>query len=94
MAASRSPALRLTILLFLLFLVLADLMPLGYMIALSSRGGAEPGGEGAWVWWSLAVVASLIRWLIDAHWLSDVLMGGAFGIACGLLAVAGIDWIG
>lgn len=50
--------------------------------------------EGGWVWWSLAVVASVIRWLIDAHWLSDVLMGGAFGIACGLLAVAGIGWIG
>ena len=49
--------------------------------------------EGAWVWWSLAVVASCIRWLIDAHWLSDVLVGVAFGIACGLLAVLGIGLI-
>ena len=45
--------------------------------------------EGAWVWWSLAVVASGIRWLIDAHWLSDVLVGSAFGIACGLIVVLG-----
>jgi membrane-associated phospholipid phosphatase len=50
--------------------------------------------EGAWVWWTLAVVASFIRWLIDAHWLSDVLVGGVFGIACGLLAVMAIGWVG
>lgn len=49
--------------------------------------------EGALVWWSLAVVASVIRWLIDAHWLSDVLAGGAFGVACGLLAVLAVNGV-
>ena len=43
--------------------------------------------QGAVVWWSLAGVTSLLRWMLDAHWMSDVLVGSAFGIACGMLAV-------
>ncbi len=43
--------------------------------------------QGAIVWWSLAGVTSLLRWMLDAHWMSDVLVGSAFGIACGMLAV-------
>jgi membrane-associated phospholipid phosphatase len=46
--------------------------------------------QGAVVWWSLAVIASCIRWLIDAHFLSDVLVGAAFGMGCGLGAVCAI----
>jgi membrane-associated phospholipid phosphatase len=43
--------------------------------------------DGALVWWGLATITSVIRWLIDAHFLSDVLVGSAMGIACGMAAV-------
>lgn len=50
--------------------------------------------EGAPVWWSLAAVTSALRWLLDAHWLSDVLVGGAVGILCGVAAVWTVGAIG
>ena len=50
--------------------------------------------RGAIVWWSLAGLTSLIRWLLDAHWLSDVLVGSAVGIACGLGAVWAVGALG
>ena len=43
--------------------------------------------QGALVWWSLAAATSGLRWLLDAHWLSDVLVGSAMGIACGIVSV-------
>lgn len=49
--------------------------------------------QAAVVWWGLAIIASCIRWLIDAHFLSDVLVGAAFGIVCGMLAVSGIGFL-
>lgn len=47
--------------------------------------------QGALVWWTLAGVTSALRWLIDAHWLSDVLVGSAIGIMCGIVAVWGVQ---
>ena len=38
------------------------------------------------VWWTLAAATALLRWLLDAHWLGDVLAGAALGLACGDLA--------
>ena len=43
--------------------------------------------QAAAVWWGLAVATSGLRWLLDAHWLSDVLAGSALGLGCGLVAV-------
>ena len=38
------------------------------------------------VWWSLAAATAALRWLLDAHWLGDVLAGAALGLACGSCA--------
>lgn len=42
--------------------------------------------QGAWAWWSIAGATAILRWMLDAHWLSDVLIGCAIGILCGWLA--------
>jgi undecaprenyl-diphosphatase len=44
--------------------------------------------SGAPVFWGLAVVCALLRYLLDAHWPSDVLGGSALGyaIAYGVMA--------
>jgi membrane-associated phospholipid phosphatase len=39
--------------------------------------GLFPGGAN--VFWSLAITCALLRYLLDAHWLSDVLAGCAIG---------------
>jgi len=45
--------------------------------------------SGAAVFWGLAIICALLRYLLDAHWPSDVLGGSALGyaIAFGVMAV-------
>jgi undecaprenyl-diphosphatase len=45
--------------------------------------------SGAPVFWGLAIICALLRYLLDAHWPSDVLGGSALGyaIAFGVMAV-------
>ena len=44
--------------------------------------------DGLVVWWTLAAAAAGLRWLLEAHWLSDVLAGAALGILCGAVVIA------
>ena len=45
--------------------------------------------SGAATFWGLAIICALLRYLLDAHWPSDVLGGSAMGyaIAFGVMAV-------
>jgi membrane-associated phospholipid phosphatase len=45
--------------------------------------------SGAPVFWGLAVVTALLRYLLDAHWPSDVLGGSALGYAIAYGVMAG-----
>jgi undecaprenyl-diphosphatase len=40
-----------------------------------------------WTFWALAIICAVLRWLLDAHWPSDVLAGLALG-----LGVAHLTW--
>ena len=41
----------------------------------------------AGIFWTLGIVCAILRYLMDAHWPSDVLIGIALGYAAGFLAV-------
>lgn len=40
---------------------------------------------GAVVFWALGIMCAVLRYVLDAHWPSDVLAGIALGYACGVL---------
>ena len=46
--------------------------------------------QAALVFWILAAATALLRWLLEAHWLGDVLVG----VGVGLLATAAVTRIG
>lgn len=46
--------------------------------------------QAAWAWWTLAIGASVLRWMIDAHWLSDVVAGAAVGMVLGWACAWGV----
>lgn len=37
--------------------------------------------------WGLAILCAVLRYVLDAHWPSDVLAGAALGYACGILVL-------
>ncbi len=39
----------------------------------------------AWLWWSVAIALATSRVLLGMHYLADILVGAALGLACGLL---------
>jgi len=47
----------------------------------------------AWVFWLLAAITGLLRYLQDAHWPSDVLAGMAFGYATAYGAWHAVAWV-
>jgi len=43
--------------------------------------------EAAPIFWTLAIVCAVLRYVMDAHWPSDVLAGIALGLLSGILSV-------
>ena len=44
--------------------------------------------SGAATFWGLAIICALLRYLLDAHWPSDVLGGSAMGYAIAFAVMA------
>jgi undecaprenyl-diphosphatase len=43
--------------------------------------------QAAIMWWALAISCALLRYVLDAHWPSDILAGAALGLTTGAIAV-------